>query len=399
MNKKMKKKILMLLTLFVGVVNATADNTVSVGEALILQGKTGTFSIELTNTDAFASSMELHFTLPNGITFESVALSNRFTDNPTVGPSINGQAVTITTLSTTNAALSGNSGPLFYVTVSADEGLAVGEKLTASITKMELAKKVGSGHEKFNPEPFDFQIEITDKVILDENSPIAPAETDDEVDIIVKRTIKANQWSTICLPFDMTEEQVYAAFGDDVQLAEFESFDVETVGSDVTNITINFVECDVSDGFWGNTPYMIKTSQNISEFALIATLYPEDVEASYIKGTGSKRKKGEFVGTYQAETLVPDNSLFLNGSKFYYSTGKTKMKAFRCYFTLNKVLADVANASSRIAFSFDEATGVKELKSSKIEELKSYYNLKGQRVEKPVKKGLYIQNGKKVVIK
>ena len=163
----MKKKILMLLTLFVGVVNATADNTVSVGEALILQGKTGTFSIELTNTDAFASSMELHFTLPNGITFESVALSNRFTDNPTVGPSINGQAVTITTLSTTNAALSGNSGPLFYVTVSADEGLAVGEKLTASITKMELAKKVGSGHEKFNPEPFDFQIEITYKVILD----------------------------------------------------------------------------------------------------------------------------------------------------------------------------------------------------------------------------------------
>ena len=171
----MKKKILMLLALFAGVVTATADNTVSVGTALIPQGKTGTFSIELTNTDAFASSMEVHLTLPEGITFEGVALSDRFTDNPTVGKTINGQAVTITTLSSENKAITGNSGPLLLISVSADAELEVGEKLTASITKMELAKKVGDKHEKFNPEPFDFEMEITDRVILDENSTVAPA--------------------------------------------------------------------------------------------------------------------------------------------------------------------------------------------------------------------------------
>ena len=46
----------------------------------------------------------------------------------------------------------------------------------------------------------------------------------------------------------------------------------------------------------------------------------------------------------------------------------------------------------------DEATGVKELKNSRIEELKSCYNLQGQRVASP-KKGLYIVNGRKVQVK
>ena len=116
----MKKKILMLLTLFAGAVCASADNTVSVGTALIPQGKTGTFSIELTNTDQFASSMEVHLTLPEGITFEGVSLSSRLVDNPSVGNAINGQEVTITTLSTSNTAITGSSGPLLNITVSAD---------------------------------------------------------------------------------------------------------------------------------------------------------------------------------------------------------------------------------------------------------------------------------------
>ena len=76
------------------------------------------------------------------------------------------------------------------------------------------------------------------------------------------------------------------------------------------------------------------------------------------------------------------------------------MKGFRGYFTFNKVLTEASSAASRIRMSYDdETTSVKELKSSRIEGLKSCYNLKGQRVEKPVKKGVYIRDGKKVVVK
>jgi hypothetical protein len=217
----------------------------------------------------------------------------------------------------------------------------------------------------------------------------------EEVDVVVYRTLKAGEWSTICLPFDMDEDQMKEFFGDEVQLAKFDKYTATNSGSDVTGITISFTAVDLADdGFEANVPYIIKPSktEDITSFELTTMVAPDDVKAG-------SNKKGWFYGTYEAETVVPENSLFLNGNKFYYSTGKTKMKAFRAYFTLPVVLADVSNASSRIALSFEETTDVKELKSSRIEGLKSYYNLKGQRVEAPVKKGLYIQNGKKKVVK
>lgn len=403
----MKKKLLLLLTLFVGVVSATADNTVSVSTVLIPQGKTGTFSIELTNTDAFASSMEVHITLPEGIAFEGVALSDRFTDNPSLSNSTSGQAVTITTLSGANAAVTGNSGPLLFVTVSADAGLTVGTKLTASVTKMELAKKVGDKHEKWNPEPFDFEIEITDKVVLDENSPIVPNATDEEVDILVKRTIKAGQWSTICLPFDMTEEQVYEAFGDDVQVAEFDEKDWYTYDSEEGTIVVEFIDTDLSEGLACNYPYIIKTSRDISEFEVTAQITPDEDDASLIWTTGKGSKKrtvGTFTGTFHAGTVIPENCLFLSDNKFYYSVGKTKSKAFRAYFWFENVLPDVASSSSRISLfvSDDTATGIREVEVGKTEIV---YDLQGRRVKEfgignsELKKGLYVKDGRKVIIR
>ena len=44
-------------------------------------------------------------------------------------------------------------------------------------------------------------------------------------------------------------------------------------------------------------------------------------------------------------------------------------------------------------------TGIKELKNSRIEKLKSIYNLQGQQLKTAPQKGIYIRNGKKVVIK
>ena len=56
--------------------------------------------------------------------------------------------------------------------------------------------------------------------------------------------------------------------------------------------------------------------------------------------------------------------------------------------------ADVRSLS--IIFGDDESTGVQEVKHSKTEEPKSYFDLQGRRVSTPTK-GLYIMNGKKVI--
>ena len=400
----MTKKIVMLLTLLACMLNAAADNTVSISNAFVPKGKTGNFSIDLANTDVFASSMEVHLTFPEGITFEDVTLSSRFTDNPTIGKKVSGQSVTITLLSTSNEAITGSNGPLLFITVSADANLEVGDKLTASMTKMELAKKVGNKHEKFNLDPFDFDIEITDYVVLDENSVVAPS-AQTGVNVKVKRTIKANEWSTLCLPFDMTEEQVKTAFGNDVQLAEFVSYEATKEGNNVTGITITFEDTDLSEGFYGNWPYIIKTSNDITEFTLTARdIDPDEAVAEYDNGkSGGKRKVyGSFIGTYQANTVVPDNSLFISSNKYWYSTGLTKMKAFRAYFTLDDVLTDIESANARVLMSVDgNVTGIKDATRPNIDVIITQnkgYDLLGRKVENP-SKGLYIMNNKKVMVK
>ena len=65
-----------------------------------------------------------------------------------------------------------------------------------------------------------------------------------------------------------------------------------------------------------------------------------------------------------------------------------------------KAYLKVANATTArnldVTFA-DEATGIESVKSEGLR-VKSYYNLKGQRVSQPTK-GLYIVNGKKIAIK
>ena len=104
------------------------------------------------------------------------------------------------------------------------------------------------------------------------------------------------------------------------------------------------------------------------------------------------------IGTYVTNFTVPSEDLFLSGGKFWYSKGQTKMKAFRAYFEFADVLTSVEGASAP-AFNIIFGGGTTNIKDIKAEQNDDfYYNLSGQRVEAPAK-GLYIKNGKKVVIK
>ena len=262
---------------------------------------------------------------------------------------------------------------------------------------------MGTKHEKWNPEPFDFEIEITDRVILDENSTIVPLATDEEVDILVKRTVKAGQWSTICQPFDMTEEQVHAAFGDDVQIAELDIYDEAYTLNDDGTITVFFTDADLSEGLYANWPYIIRTTGDISQFEVHARLTPaeEEAVAEYETGKGKNKKTiGSFTGTLHAGAVIPSECLFLSGNKFWYSTGKTVSKAFRAWFWFEDVLEDLNSAEARISLSFNggETSGI-DLQFTDLRfNSHAVYDLQGRCVEHPGK-GLFIRDGKKIVVR
>ena len=393
----MIKTILLLLTLFSGVLCASAENTVSVSTALIPQGKTGSFNIELTNTDTFVA-FQMAITLPEGITFESATKGNRYEESHSLGVSQSGQTVTLTINSGTNEAIRGNSGALVTISVSADADIEVGTKLTATLANMEFARK----DETFiRPDAFDFDIEITDRVILDENSTVAPA-PQEGVDVLVRRTIKAGQWSTIVLPFTLTSAKAKAAFGNDVELAEFNGFETD-YGDDEENMTplgivINLKSYTIPRAGWaGGKPLLIRVSQDIESFTAdnvkIVSTVSDAVKEDELNGLS-----GSLTGSF-VKTTIPEDGLFISDEKFWYSTGKTTVKAFRCWFELDAVLDKETEFASRITLNFmgGETTGV-ECVATKSQQTGTTYDLQGRIVEKAVK-GLYIKDGKKAIIK
>ena len=85
------------------------------------------------------------------------------------------------------------------------------------------------------------------------------------------------------------------------------------------------------------------------------------------------------------------------GVGFYYANGKT-VAANRAYLHILTTLApDAAASRMTMVFADDETAGINSIHNSQFIDGK-YYNLNGQRVAQPTK-GLYIVNGKKVVIK
>lgn len=82
---------------------------------------------------------------------------------------------------------------------------------------------------------------------------------------------------------------------------------------------------------------------------------------------------------------------------FYKLTSDYELGAKKAYLETSKDITPTSN-NSRVALIFgdDTPTGISEVKNTESSSI--YYNIKGIRVERPAK-GLYIRNGKKIVIK
>ena len=244
------------------------------------------------------------------------------------------------------------------------------------------------------------------RTILDETSTTAPAASSGEVNVRVKRTINANEWSTICLPFAMTAAQVQTAFGNDVQLGDFKGYDTVEDGGKVVGLKVKF---DKVTAIAANHPYVIKVSGGINEFtADNVTIAPvEEPCVEYDNGqTGKKRVVwGTFTGTYVADYVIPysgeDVSLFLSGNQLYYASVKTKhMKAYRACFWFSDILTTTGDASAPITMSFNDATGINASMNNQGVKNEGWYTIGGVKLSaEPTKKGLYIHNGNKEVIK
>ena len=112
-----------------------------------------------------------------------------------------------------------------------------------------------------------------------------------------------------------------------------------------------------------------------------------------------------FLGTYASQSFDTENKsiLFMGAdNKLYYPQSGATIGAFRAYFMLKGIEAGDLNSSegaNGIVLNFEgETTGIST--TNFTNEAGAWYDIQGRRLSgKPTTKGLYINNGKKVVIK
>ena len=193
------------------------------------------------------------------------------------------------------------------------------------------------------------------------------------------------------MTFAMTAEQAKAVFGDDVQLGDFNDYEVSADGE---YIRVKFTDVTA---IAANHPYIIKVSDKVTEFTVdgVDIALGDEPMVNF----GTKRKPRAMVGTYVAGTTVENGCLFLNANKFWYSVGSTPMMAYRAYFDFYDVLPEVDSSEARISLSFDGNETAVESVAMPSQQTEQVYDLQGRRVSGQLKRGIYIKNNKKVFVR
>ena len=141
-----------------------------------------------------------------------------------------------------------------------------------------------------------------------------------------------------------------------------------------------------------NTPIIVYTEE---KDAATTVRVPMTTDAADAAVNESKLVAGD--GTTAWNGTAGSTYYYLASDMFHQATDGT-LQSGKAY--LKVATSDVPAANVRMSIAFDDgnATGVDQIRSKTEEESDSVFDLQGRRVEKPAK-GLYIVNGKKVVIK
>lgn len=207
----------------------------------------------------------------------------------------------------------------------------------------------------------------------------------DNVDVQLERTLSPEYWNTFCVPFTISADVIKEKFGEGTQVCTFGSME---------GTVMNFAH---STSIEAGKPYIVKPTKEVVNPSFTGV----NIEAVAAKQVGAN---GYFMqGIYSVKTdLTTDGTnLFLgDGNKFYKPLGTTtaKMKGMRAFFIVPQgtnfaaLRANIDGATTAI----DEfATVVEQPTDNRI------YNLQGQFVGTSFEglHGVYVQNGKKVLVK
>ena len=255
-----------------------------------------------------------------------------------------------------------------------------------------------------------------DLLVLDEDKTLAVTKSYTGAKMLLHRTFTKNAdndnkgWNSIILPVDMTAAQVKEAFGEGVQMAEFDRLE---------NNWIKFSTVDVAaDGvvLHKNTPYIIyPTKEPLGNYSYtidgvtkildghvyVANGINYDDQTSNLTHTVNGGGM-TYTGSYSNSNKVSKDSYMFSKGDLVHTSKDHTVKAYRCW------LKEDAHSGKMLMFSLDGngidgTTDIHVIEENKQNTNTGIYNLGGvhmntNNVDK-LPKGVYVVNNKVVVKK
>nr|WP_262917980.1 fibronectin type III domain-containing protein [Prevotella sp. E13-27] len=195
-----------------------------------------------------------------------------------------------------------------------------------------------------------------------------------------------NGWNTICIPFVLTDEHLERIFGTGYEIFKIKSYE---------NGTLTFQKAP-SRGI--STPYLVyaTNANNVDKDNIF-------LEQSYIGSSnytsGNMTQQSVFKGIWTTKTYNNDDWYGVTtAGQIRKAASGASVKGYHAYFT---GVSAPTGGDARITIVFEDEEGTTtDLGFVKMvdPEAEHIYTLSGQKVQKG-KKGIYIVNGRKVVIK
>lgn len=204
-------------------------------------------------------------------------------------------------------------------------------------------------------------------------------------DVTLTRTLSSEYWNTFCVPFSVPSDMIESIFGVGTKITEF--------SGNMEDMSMVFVDADMIEA---GKPYLIKPGVDVEN-----PLF-RGVSITAIEPLGVKTADGQyaFTGVYGPTELATDGT-----NLFISTTGKLTVplpsgnviNGLRAYITIPSSLSP-----EHATLKFEsETTGIDTVKVI-APPRRGFYSLDGRYVgdsEEVLSRGIYIKEGKKIVIR
>lgn len=253
-------------------------------------------------------------------------------------------------------------------------------------------------------------------LVLDEDKTLAVTKSYTGAKMLLRRTFTKSAdndkkgWNSIILPVDMTAAQVKEAFGEGVQMAEFDRLENNWIKFSTVAVAADGVVLKK------NTPYIIyPTKEPLGNYSYTVDGVTEILDGPvYVaNGINYDDQTSElthtvngggmtYTGSYSNPTTVSADSYMFSKGDLIHTIKSHDVKAYRCW------LKEDMHTGKMLMFSLDGngiggTTGIQVIEENKQNTNTGIYNLGGVRMNtnnvNKLPKGVYIVNNKVVVKK